>query len=178
MHRLPHRSYFYLPSQHENTHCFHILIRLAIRGGTVHRLNHPGSSSHRSLDHFLIRILLTDNLHIRIDGSRTQPEVGIITRILRLLMHTYALHILQQFFIQSLHMLMMSNVRLRHGHLSATDTGTNITHTIIVADCRMLIIRISIACLSSIPHNGIFIFGIPANQSTAARSGNHLIAVE
>ena len=87
-------------------------------------------------------------------------------------------NILQQFHIQGLYMFMMSDMIIQNRHLSTTDTGTNITHSIIIPDCRMLIIRISIARLGSIPHHVVGFLGIPADQSTTTRSRNHLVSVK
>ena len=72
----------------------------------------------------------------------------------------------------------MLDMRIQNSHLAATDTRTNIRHTIIVTDSRMLIIRIRITSLRSIPHNLIGILRIAANESAATGSRNHLIAVE
>lgn len=74
-------------------------------------------------------------------------------------------HIGQQFLIKLLHMLMMLDMRIKHRHLVATDTCTNIGHTIVVANGRMLIVRISIARLRSIPHNLIGILRFATSES-------------
>ena len=87
-------------------------------------------------------------------------------------------HILQQFLIQCLNMLVVGNMRICNSHLPTTNTGTNVAHTIIITDSRMLIVRISITSLGSIPHNSIFVLCIPANQSTTTRCGYHLITVK
>ena len=71
----------------------------------------------------------------------------------------------QQFLIKLPHMLMMLDTRIENSHLAATDTCTNIGHTIVVADGRMLIVRISIARLRSIPHNHIGILRFATNES-------------
>ena len=73
---------------------------------------------------------------------------------------------------------MVSNMVIQHGHLSTTDTGTNIAHTIVIADSGMLIIGISIASLSSIPHDGVGLLGIAADKRASSRSRNHLVAIE
>ena len=75
-------------------------------------------------------------------------------------------------------MLMMVDMRLRDSHLTTTDTSTDIRHAVVVTDSLMLIIRVSFASLRSIPHNGILVLGILANQRAAARGGNHLVPVE
>lgn len=80
-------------------------------------------------------------------------------------MNMHARHIGQQFLVKLPHMLMMLDMRIENSHLAATDTCTNIGHTIVVANGRMLIVRISIARLRSIPHNLIGILGIAANKS-------------
>ena len=71
----------------------------------------------------------------------------------------------QQFLIKLLHMLMMLDMRIDNSHLAATDTCANIGHAIVVANGRMLIVRISIARLRSIPHNLIGILRFATNES-------------
>ena len=75
-------------------------------------------------------------------------------------------------------MLVMVDMFLYHRHLSATDTCTNITHTIVVANGRMLIVRISITRLRGIPHDGILVLHALTNQGATTRSRNHLVPVE
>ena len=73
---------------------------------------------------------------------------------------------------------MMSDVILQYSHLTTTDTRTNITHTVVVTDGSMLIVRISITSLGSIPHHVVLALGILANQGTTTRSSNHLVTIE
>ena len=73
---------------------------------------------------------------------------------------------------------MMIDMISSHSHLAATDTGTNITHTIIVTDTFMLIIRICLAGLCSIEHDFLLTLSIRTDQCTATRGGDHLITVE
>lgn len=80
-------------------------------------------------------------------------------------MNMHARDIGQQFLIKLLHMLMMLDMRIENSHLASTDTCTNIGHTIVVANGRMLIVRISIARLRSIPHNLIGILRFATNES-------------
>lgn len=80
-------------------------------------------------------------------------------------MNMHARNIGQQFLVKLLHMLMMLDMRIKNSHLAATDTCTNIGHTIVVANGRMLIERISIARLRSIPHNLIGILRFATNES-------------
>ena len=67
---------------------------------------------------------------------------------------------------------------IEHLHLTTTNTCTHVTHTVVVTDFRMLIIRVRIARLSSVPHNIVCILLVTANQRTTTRSRNHLVAVE
>lgn len=82
-------------------------------------------------------------------------------------MNMHARDIGQQFLIKLPHMLMMLDMRIENSHLAATDTCANIGHTIVVANGRMLIVRISIARLRSIPHNHIGILRFATNESAA-----------
>ena len=63
-------------------------------------------------------------------------------------------------------MLVMGYMRIEHCHLSTTDTRTHIAHAVVITDGRMLVIRISIARLRGIPHDGVRILGIAANERT------------
>ena len=75
-------------------------------------------------------------------------------------------------------MLVMRYVLVGYSHLSAPDAGTDIAHAVVVTDSLMLIVRIALAGLSSIPEDFAGLFGIGADQRTASRSGYHLVAVE
>ena len=84
----------------------------------------------------------------------------------------------QQFLIKFPHMLMMLDMRIKNSHLTSTDTCANIVHTVVVANGRMLIVRISIARLRSIPHNLIGILRFATNESatgTIAFKGRHIL---
>ena len=74
---------------------------------------HTCSTANSRLDHFLIGILLSLDAHLGIERSSTQPEVGIVASIRGLFMDMHTLHVLQQFLIQSLHMLMVSTLLMR-----------------------------------------------------------------
>lgn len=90
----------------------------------------------------------------------------------------HARHIGQQFLIKLPHMLMMLDMRIENSHLAATDTCTNIGHTIVVANGSLLVVRISIARLRSIPHNLIGILRFATNESatgTIAFKGRHIL---
>ena len=93
-------------------------------------------------------------------------------------MQCNALNILQQLAIHLLHMLMMGDMRIKNRHLTAADTGTHIAHAVVITDGRVLVVRISITRLSSVPHDGVRILGIAADTRTTTRSGDHLVAVE
>ena len=64
-------------------------------------------------------------------------------------------------------MLVVSDMRVKYGHLTATNTGTYIRHTVIVSGSSMLIIGICITGLSSIPHDFICLFWIPTDKCTS-----------
>ena len=42
----------------------------------------------------------------------------------------------------------------------------------------MLVVRISITCLGSVPHDGVCILGILTDEGTTARGSDHLVAIE
>ena len=57
-------------------------------------------------------------------------------------MHGYPLHILQKLTIECLYMFMMGYVFLEYYHLSTSNTGTYVTHTIVISNSLMLIVWI------------------------------------
>ena len=75
-------------------------------------------------------------------------------------------------------MLMMRDVVVHDRHLTTTDTSTDITHAIVVANLLMLIVGIALAILCGVHHNLAPSVFIRRDQGTSARGGNHLIAVE
>ena len=75
-------------------------------------------------------------------------------------------------------MLMMSYMIVGNGHLSTTNTRTDVAHAVVVPYFLVLIIRIAFAILCGVHHDfSPFIF-VSGDQCTTARGGNHLIAVE
>ena len=75
-------------------------------------------------------------------------------------------------------MAVMRNMLIQHSHLTTTDAGTNITHTIIVTDLFMLVMRERFTSLRSIKHSLLLGAFIRNNQSPATRSSDHLITVK
>lgn len=72
----------------------------------------------------------------------------------------------------------MGNVFIYNRHLTTTDSGTDVRHTVVVTDCFVLIIRIALACLGSVLQDFASLVGIGADESTAAGGGYHLVAIE
>ena len=62
-------------------------------------------------------------------------------------------------------LLMVGDMFIQHRHLATSDTGTDIRHTIVVADLFMLIIRIGLTGLRSIEHDLLFRFFVRTDQS-------------
>ena len=79
----------------------------------------------------------------------------------------HALHVLQQLFIKSLHVLMVLQMLLNHRHLPTADTGAYIRHTIVIPNLLVLIVRIALAVLRGIHHNLPPLILVTRNQSTA-----------
>ena len=73
---------------------------------------------------------------------------------------------------------MVRYVFIHYCHLTATDSGTNVTHPIIIAYTFMLVVGIGLTGLGSIEHNLFLRLLIRANQSTATAGGYHLVAIE
>ena len=62
------------------------------------------------------------------------------------------------------------NMLIYYGHLPPADTGTNITHAVVVPNVRVLVMRRIIAGLGSIKHGLFCLFRRTTNQSTPTRS--------
>ena len=75
-------------------------------------------------------------------------------------------------------MLVMPNMLIHYRHLSTTDARANITHTVIIADFLMLVIRVGFSGLCGKKHDAVLRFLIRAYQSPATRSGDHLVAIK
>ena len=73
---------------------------------------------------------------------------------------------------------MMRDMIIHHRHLSPTDTGTDVTHTIVISNLLMLIIRITLTILRGIHHNLAPMLLILSDERTTSRSSNHLVTVE
>ena len=73
-------------------------------------MNHAGSSAHSRLDNFLVGIFLSLHLHVLIERCCAEPKVGIVAWVGGLLVNVHTGHVLQQFFVQGLHVLVVGNV--------------------------------------------------------------------
>ena len=87
-------------------------------------------------------------------------------------------HPLEQLPVKSLNMSMVCNMRIDNGHLPPADTGADIAHPVVVTNMFVLVIGVGFTCLRSIKENLLLGLFVPADERTASRSGNHLIAVE
>ena len=94
MHRLPYRATFYLLTKHEHTQCLHVFVRLTVGSSRVYGVDYTCSTTYGSLNNFLISVLLTLYLHIRIQSGSAKPEVGIIAFVGRLLVDMYTWYVL------------------------------------------------------------------------------------
>ena len=90
VHWLPDRTALDFLGQHEDAESLHIFVRLTIGRRTINGVNHTCSASHCGFDDLLVGIFLTLNVNGRVQCRCTEPEIRIITRILRLLMNMYA----------------------------------------------------------------------------------------
>ena len=80
--------------------------------------------------------------------------------------------------VKSLNMSMVCNMRIDNGHLPPADTGADIAHPVVVTNMFVLVIGVGFTCLRSIKENLLLGLFVPADERTASRCGNHLIAVE
>ena len=141
-------------------------------------MNNTSSTTHGTCNNLLVSILLTLHFHRWVDCHGAEPIVAVILSCGRLGVNLDSRNVLQQLFIEFLHMFVMSNMLVDDGHLAATDTGTNVTHTVVETNLLMLVVGIALAILGGIHHNLAPLFFVVGNQGTATRSGNHLVAIE
>ena len=135
---------------------------------TTHSTGHDG----------LIGLFLPLHTQRRIERDGAEPVVGVVITVSGLGMHCDARDTGQQLLVELLHMLMMGDMVISHRHLTAPDTCAYITHTVVVTDFLMLIIRVALTVLGGIHHHLAPRIVIRGDQRTATRGGNHLIAVE
>ena len=63
-------------------------------------------------------------------------------------------------------------------HLPSSDTGAHIAQTVVESYFLMEIIRYILTCLGGVEHDFLLGFQSGTNQCTAARGGDHLVAIE
>ncbi len=141
-------------------------------------MNHSGGSAHSRPDDLLVGIFLSFDAYRRVEGGGAEPEVRVKARVCRLPVDMHARDVRQQFLIQPLHMLMMGDMRTENRHLTSAYAGADVGHTVVVADGRVLVVRIGVTRLGGIPHDFIRILGTAADEGASAGSRNHLVAVE
>ena len=67
---------------------------------------------------------------------------------------------------------------IQHSHLPAADTCTDVRHSVVVSNLLVLVVRITLAVLRGVHHNLAPVLLILGDESAAARSSYHLVAVE
>ena len=72
--------------------------------------------------------------------------------------------------VEFLHMLMVCDMFVNHRHLSATDSGADIAHAVIVTDMFVLVVGVRLAGLGSIEQDFAFCFLVIADQCTDRKS--------
>ena len=93
-------------------------------------------------------------------------------------MYGDSIHILKQFLVEFLNMLMMGNMVIHYRHLATADTCTYITHSVIVTYLLVLVVGIALAILSGIHHDLPPLVFVSSNESTTAGCRYHFITVE
>ena len=121
-------------------------------------------------------IIISTGLHWIYQNSR-QPIISVETTI-RIRFQRYTIHTFKSILVKSMYMAVMRNMLIQYGHLTTTDTRTNITHTIIVTDLFMLVMRERFTSLRSIKHRLLLGAFIRNDQSPATRSSDHLITIK
>lgn len=77
-----------------------------------------------------------------------------------------------------MHPPVVGDVGVEHGHLPAADAGADVRHAVVVADLLVLVIGERLAGLRGEEHRPASGLVVGDDQRTAARGGNHLVAVE
>ena len=89
-------------------------------------MDNAGSSADCGLDYLLVSVLLSLDAHFRIKSGGTEPEVGIESRVCRLLMDMNPRNVSKEFLVEGLDVFVMSDMRIENGHLAAAYTGTDV----------------------------------------------------
>ena len=178
MHGFPHRTDFDACLVEGHTHGLYIVVGLTVCNGCRRCMSDTCRTAHSTGHDGLIGLFLPLHTQRRIERDGAEPVVGVVITVSGLGMHCDARDTGQQLLVELLHMLMMGDMVISHRHLTAPDTCAYITHTVVVTDLLMLIIRVALTVLGSIHHHLAPRIVIRGDQRTATRGGNHLIAVE
>lgn len=178
VHGLPYGTCFNASSIHEDAKSFDVGVGLAVSRCGVSDVNHAGSAAHSAFHDGLVGVLLPSDSHIRVEGVGAEPVVRIILACCGLGVDLNAKDISQQLFIQFLDVLVMGDVLLCDGHLTAADAGTDVRHAVVVTDLLVLVVRVALAILSGVHHDFAPFVLVRCDQRAAARSRDHLVAVE
>ena len=141
------------------------------------RMSDTGGTADSTGDNPAIGIVLTFHAQRRIERDGAKPEITVIT-LRGTFVKSDPAHPLEQLPVKSLNMSMVCNMRIDNGHLPPADTGADIAHPVVVTNMFVLVIGVGFTCLRSIKENLLLGLFVPADERTASRCGNHLIAVE
>ena len=141
MHRFPQRTRLDVSLVEEDAQCLHIVVRLAVGVSAVGSMHHTCGTAHRALNDGLVGILLTFYADYRVNCYSIEPEIGIVT-LIGIAVNLNTFDIFQQFLVELEHMLMMVDMVVHNGHLSATDAGADVAHAVVVSDSLVLVVGI------------------------------------
>ena len=139
-------------------------------------MNLSCSTTDGSSDRLLISMLLTTDMQVLIEQDGAQPEVRL--HVTWLIMESDTADIRKGITIPGGDMTVMGDMLIKDGHLTTSDTGTDVTHTIVVSHRLMMVIRISLTGLGGVPHHTVTGLHIRTDERTATRGGDHLVAIE
>ena len=139
-------------------------------------MNQSCRTTDGTTDRMFIGMLLTTNMQILIEQDGAQPEVRL--HVTWFVVEGDTIDMCKGITIFCGDMTVMGDMLIKDGHLSTSDTGTDVTHTIVVTHSLMMIVRVCLTGLGGVPHHTVTSLHIRTDERTATRGGDHLVAIE
>ena len=125
----------------------------------------------------LTHLFVISPCFLGIDKYGVEPIVGFHVAF-GCYVQVYSVYIGKQLSVKFGGVTMVSDMFARNSHLSATNTCTNVTHAIVIADFLVQVVGLGFASLSGEEHDAFLRFFVGTNQSSTTTGGYHLVTVE
>ena len=132
--------------------------------GRTTTMNLSCSTTDGTTDRMFIGMLLATNMQVLIEQDGAQPEVRL--HVIRLVVEGDTIDMCKGITILCSDMTVMGDMLIKDGHLSTSDTGTDVTHTIVVTHRLMMIVRVCLTGLGGVPHHTVTGLHIRTDERT------------